>query len=69
MNKQRATLQLLKKSPKGVTVLDVWKKVGACQVYDLVKKLRDKGYKIDCLKTHGRDRFGNPVNYGVYKLR
>ena len=68
MNKQRATLQLLKKYPKGVTVLDVWKKVGACQVYDIMKKLR-KTYKIDCVMTKGRDKFGNPVNYGVYKLR
>ena len=68
MNKQRATLQLLKKSPKGVTVLDVWKKVGACQVYDIMMKLRKK-YKIDCIMTKGKDRFGNPVTYGVYKLR
>ena len=68
MNKQCMTLQLLKKSPKGVTVLDVWKKVGACQVYDIIKKLR-KTHKIDCVMIKGRDRFGNPVNYGVYKLR
>ena len=69
MNKQRATLQLLKKSPKGVTVLDVWKKVGTCQVYDIMKKLRDKGFKIECKRTDGKDRFGNVVHYGVYKLR
>ena len=68
MNKQRATLQLLKKSPKGVTVLDVWKKVGACQVYDIIMKLRKK-HNIDCIMKKGKDRFGNPVTYGVYKLR
>ena len=69
MNKQRATLQLLKKSPKGVTVLDVWKKVGACQVYDIMMKLRNKGYNIVCEIKDGKDRFGNSVTYGVYKLR
>ena len=69
MNKQRATLQLLKKSPKGVTVLDVWKKVGACQVYDIMKKLREKGYNIQTVRTKGKDRFGIPVNFGVFRLR
>lgn len=68
MNKQTRLLQLLKKSPRGVSVLDAWKIIGACQVYDLVLKLRNKGYLVNTRMTRGVDRYGKPVRFAKYYL-
>jgi len=68
MNKQTALLKALKTHRKGLTVIEIWKLVGASQVQDLIKKLRSKGHDITCIMTRGTDRYGHAVRYGMYKL-
>jgi len=68
MTKQKALLNALKKSKRGLTVIQVWQKIGSSQVQDLVLKLRRKGHNIICVMEQGTDRYNHPVRYGRYKL-
>lgn len=65
MNKQTAALNALKKSKAGLSPLQLHQKIGECQIYDVIKKLR-KNHVIECIMKQGKDCFGNKVSYGVY---
>ena len=56
------------KKHKGITSQDAYKDLGITRLSARIKELRDLGYDISTIMIDGRNRYGEPVRYGLYKL-
>ena len=57
------------KKHNGITSQDAFKDLGVTRLSARIKELRDKGYDIDTVMIDGVNRYGEPVRYGLYKLK
>lgn len=56
------------KKHKGITSQDAFKDLGITRLSARIKELRDMGYDISTIMIDGKNRYGEPVRYGLYKL-
>ena len=56
------------KKHKGITSRDAFKDLGITRLSARIKELRDMGYDISTIMVDGKNRYGDTVRYGLYKL-
>ena len=56
------------KKHKGITSRDAFTHLGITRLSARIKELREAGYNISTIMVYGRNRYGEPVRYGLYKL-
>ena len=52
----------------GITSRDAFRDLGITRLSARIKELRDKGYDISTIMVDGKNRYGEPVRYGLYRL-
>ena len=53
---------------KHITSLEATYKYGATRLSGIIFYLRKKGFGIETEMVHGKNRYGNTSNYGIYHL-
>ena len=56
------------KKHKGITSQDAYKDLGITRLSARIKELREAGYNISTIMIDGKNRYGEPVRFGLYKL-
>ena len=56
------------KAHNGITSQDAFKHLGITRLSARIKELREFGYNISTIMVDGRNKYGEPVRYGLYKL-
>ena len=51
-----------------ITSIEAFKMYGITRLADVIYKLRKRGEEIKTEMVYGRDRYGDPTQYGVYYL-
>ena len=53
---------------KGITSQDAFRDLGITRLSARIKELRELGYNISTIMIDGRNRYNEPIRYGLYKL-
>lgn len=56
------------KEHNGITSRDAFTHLGIIRLSARIKELREMGYDISTIMVDGKNRYGEPVRYGLYKL-
>lgn len=56
------------KSHNGISSQDAFRELGITRLSARIKELREFGYNISTIMVYGRNRYGEPVRFGLYKL-
>ena len=56
------------KSHNGITSQDAFKHLGITRLSARIKELRELGYNISTIMIDGKNKYGEPVRYGLYRL-
>lgn len=56
------------KKHNGITSQDAFKDLGITRLSARIKELRELGYNISTIMIDGRNRYDEPIRYGLYKL-
>ena len=56
------------KKHRGITSQDAFRDLGITRLSARIKELRDMGYDITTIMIDGKNRYGERVRYGLYKL-
>jgi len=52
----------------GITSQDAFKDLGITRLSARIKELRDMGYDISTIMVDGKNRYGEDIRYGLYRL-
>ena len=52
----------------GITSQDAFKDLGITRLSARIKELRDRGYDISTIMVDGKNRYGEDIRYGLYRL-
>lgn len=52
----------------GITSQDAFKDLGITRLSARIKELRDVGYDISTIMVDGKNRYGEDIRYGLYRL-
>lgn len=56
------------KEHNGISSQDAFRELGITRLSARIKELREFGYNISTIMVDGKNRYGEPVRYGLYKL-
>lgn len=56
------------KTHNGITSQDAFKYLGITRLSARIQELREAGYDITTVMIDGKNRYGEPVRFGLYKL-
>lgn len=56
------------KTHKGTTNQDAFKELGITRLSARIKELREAGYNISTIMIDGKNRYGESVRFGLYRL-
>ena len=56
------------KTHNGITSQDAFKHLGITRLSARIQELRQLGYNISTIMIDGKNRYGEPVRFGLYKL-
>lgn len=68
MNSEQRILKLLKRRKKGISKKELIEKTHTLNVGGRILDLRKKGYNIITETKDGKNFYGEPCRYGMYKL-